>query len=66
MRGDALARGTNIRDDEIVATQQNLTQVMPLLRLFELEVACADLQRALANRPDWVGVPLRRLAALAG
>ena len=45
---------------------ESLTQVMPLLRLFELEVACADLQRALANRPDWVGVPLRRLAALAG
>jgi maltose alpha-D-glucosyltransferase/alpha-amylase len=45
---------------------ESLTQVMPLLRLFELEVACADLQRALANRPDWAGVPLRRLAALAG
>jgi len=37
----------------------------PLLRLFELEVACADLQRMLLARPDWAGVPLRKLAALA-
>jgi predicted trehalose synthase len=41
------------------------SQVGPLLRLFELEVACADLQRMLLARPDWAGVPLRRLAALA-
>jgi maltose alpha-D-glucosyltransferase/alpha-amylase len=45
---------------------ESLTQVMPLLRLFELETACADLQRALLNRPDWVGVPLRTLAGLSG
>jgi len=42
----------------------SLMEVMPLLRLFELEEACADLQRELPGRPDWVGVPLRTLAAL--
>jgi maltose alpha-D-glucosyltransferase/alpha-amylase len=41
-----------------------LTEVMPLLRLFELEEACADLQRELHGRPDWAAVPLRTLAAL--
>jgi len=40
-------------------------QVRPLLRLFELESACADLQQELLARPEWVGVPLRRLAAEA-
>jgi maltose alpha-D-glucosyltransferase/alpha-amylase len=44
---------------------ESLTQAMPLLRLFELEAACADLQRALIGRPDWVGVPLRILLALS-
>ena len=42
----------------------SLTEVMPLLRLFELEEACADLQRELPGRPDWAAVPLRTLAAL--
>jgi maltose alpha-D-glucosyltransferase / alpha-amylase len=44
----------------------SLTEVMPLLRLFELDGACADLQRDLPGRPDWAGVPLRILAALSG
>jgi maltose alpha-D-glucosyltransferase/alpha-amylase len=43
----------------------SLTEVRSLLRLFELEVACADLQRELLGRPDWAGVPLRGLAALS-
>ncbi len=55
---DAGARGGGL--------YESLTQVAPLLRLFELEGACADLQRALLHRPDWVGVPLRILAAIAG
>jgi len=42
----------------------SLTEVVPLLRLFELEDACADLQRELPGRPDWAAVPLRTLAAL--
>jgi len=44
----------------------SLTEVMPLLRLFELQGACADLRRELPGRPDWAGAPLRVLAALAG
>jgi len=37
-----------------------------LLRLFELEAACADLRQELLSRPDWAAVPLRRvLAALS-
>jgi maltose alpha-D-glucosyltransferase/alpha-amylase len=42
----------------------SLAEVVPLLRLFELEDACADLQRELPARPDWAAVPLRTLAAL--
>jgi maltose alpha-D-glucosyltransferase/alpha-amylase len=42
----------------------SLAEVVPLLRLFELEDACADLQRELPGRPDWAAVPLRTLAAL--
>ena len=44
----------------------SLTEIMPLLRLFELEEVCAELQHALRDRPDSAGVPLRALAALAG
>ena len=44
---------------------ESLTEVEPLLRLFEIEVACADLKRELIGRPDWAGVPLRVLAALS-
>jgi maltose alpha-D-glucosyltransferase/alpha-amylase len=43
----------------------SLAEVRPLLRLFELQAACAELQQELLGRPDWVGVPLRALAALA-
>jgi maltose alpha-D-glucosyltransferase/alpha-amylase len=38
----------------------------PLLELFELEKALYELRYELNNRPDWVGVPLAGLAALAG
>ncbi|HVN45343.1 MAG TPA: maltose alpha-D-glucosyltransferase [Steroidobacteraceae bacterium] len=55
---DEAARGSGL--------YTSLAEVMPLLRLFELEGACADLQRRLLGRPDWVGVPLRILATLAG
>jgi predicted trehalose synthase len=43
---------------------ESLSEIEPLLRLFELEIACADLQRELLGRPDWAAVPLRVLAAL--
>jgi len=41
-------------------------EMAPLLRLFELDTALADLRRELVNRPEWAEVPLRRLVALAG
>jgi maltose alpha-D-glucosyltransferase/alpha-amylase len=43
----------------------SFADMRPLLRLFELQAACADLQQELLGRPDWVGVPLRALAVLA-
>jgi maltose alpha-D-glucosyltransferase/alpha-amylase len=39
---------------------------MPLLDLFELEKALYELRYEIDNRPDWVGVPLAGIAALAG
>jgi maltose alpha-D-glucosyltransferase/alpha-amylase len=38
----------------------------PLLELFELEKALYELRYEIDNRPDWVGVPLAGIAALAG
>jgi maltose alpha-D-glucosyltransferase/alpha-amylase len=38
----------------------------PLLDLFELEKALYELRYEMDNRPDWVGVPLAGIAALAG
>ena len=38
----------------------------PLLDLFELEKALYELRYEIDNRPDWVGVPLAGIAALAG
>jgi maltose alpha-D-glucosyltransferase/alpha-amylase len=38
--------------------------VQPLLRAFEIQAACGELQRELLGRPDWASVPLRSLAAL--
>jgi len=38
----------------------------PLLDLFELEKALYELRYEIDNRPDWVGVPLAGVAALAG
>ena len=40
-------------------------EMAPLLRLFELDTALADLRHELMNRVEWAEVPLRRLAALA-
>ena len=37
-----------------------------LLELFELEKALYELRYELDNRPDWAGVPLAGIAALAG
>ncbi len=38
----------------------------PLLELFELEKALYELRYELANRPDWVSVPLQSVTVLAG
>jgi maltose alpha-D-glucosyltransferase/alpha-amylase len=43
----------------------SFAEMKPLLRLFELDTALEDLRHELVNRPEWAGVPLRRLAALA-
>jgi len=40
-------------------------QMAPLLRLFELQTALADLRRELVHRPEWAGVPLHRLSTFA-
>jgi maltose alpha-D-glucosyltransferase/alpha-amylase len=37
----------------------------PMLELFELEKALYELRYELSNRPDWVGVPLAGLLAMA-
>ncbi|HRP29488.1 MAG TPA: hypothetical protein PLG77_13740 [Burkholderiaceae bacterium] len=37
-----------------------------LLRMFELEKALYELRYEMDNRPDWIGVPLAGIAALAG
>lgn len=39
---------------------------LPLLALFELEKALYELRYEIGNRPDWIGVPLAGIAALAG
>jgi maltose alpha-D-glucosyltransferase/alpha-amylase len=43
----------------------SFAEMRAVLRLFELQAACADLQQELLGRPDWADVPLRALAALA-
>jgi predicted trehalose synthase len=47
-----------------VGLYASLADMRPLLRLFELQIALVDLRRELNYRPEWAGVPLRRLAAL--
>jgi maltose alpha-D-glucosyltransferase/alpha-amylase len=38
----------------------------PLVELLEIEKALYELRYELNNRPDWAGVPLEGIAALAG
>ena len=44
----------------------SFAEMQGLLRLFELQIACADLQHELLSRPDGAGTALSALAALAG
>ena len=41
-------------------------EIQPLLRLFEIEKALYEVRYEVGNRPDWAGIPLRSLIALAG
>jgi maltose alpha-D-glucosyltransferase/alpha-amylase len=52
---DAIARPTGI--------YRSLEEVMPLLRLFEVEKALYETRYELGNRPDWTNIPLRALSA---
>jgi len=58
------------RDEAVAAGLYSDTQdfegQQPLLELFELEKALYELRYELANRPDWVSVPLNGVTALAG
>ena len=42
---------------------ESLDEVMPLLRLFEVEKALYETRYELGNRPDWTPIPLRALIA---
>jgi maltose alpha-D-glucosyltransferase/alpha-amylase len=55
----ALAGGLYADETAYAAAQEALA-------LFEIEKALYELRYELDNRPDWVGVPLAGLAALAG
>jgi maltose alpha-D-glucosyltransferase/alpha-amylase len=50
----------------LYASKEAFAAEQPLLELFELEKALYELRYELANRPDWVGVPLQGVTALAG
>jgi len=58
------------RDEAVAAglypDTQDFEGQQPLLELFELEKALYELRYELANRPDWVSVPLNGVTALAG
>ncbi len=58
-RAEAVAAG-------LYAEPQDFDRQQPLLELFELEKALYELRYELANRPDWVSVPLNGVTALAG
>lgn len=47
-------------------TAGELVETAPLVDLFELEKALYELRYEVDNRPDWIGVPLAGIAALAG
>ena len=50
----------------LYADEAAFAAVGPLLDLFELEKALYELRYEIDNRPDWIGVPLAGIAALAG
>ena len=50
----------------LYADAAGFAAMQPLLGLFELEKALYELRYEIDNRPEWVGVPLAGIAALAG
>jgi maltose alpha-D-glucosyltransferase/alpha-amylase len=44
---------------------KSFEEVRPLMQLFEIEKALYELRYELANRPDWVVIPLRALAVMS-
>ncbi len=50
----------------LYASKEAFDAEQPLLELFELEKALYELRYELANRPDWVSVPLQGVSMLAG
>jgi maltose alpha-D-glucosyltransferase/alpha-amylase len=55
-----------VRAGGVYQDAQAFKSAQSLLDLFELEKALYELRYEIDNRPDWVGVPLAGLAALAG
>jgi len=60
------AYGATAVSGGVYAGAAEFDAVQPLLNLFELEKALYELRYEIDNRPDWVGVPLAGIAALAG
>jgi maltose alpha-D-glucosyltransferase/alpha-amylase len=44
---------------------RSVEQALPLIALFEIEKASYELRYELANRPDWVAIPLRGILELS-
>jgi maltose alpha-D-glucosyltransferase / alpha-amylase len=57
------AYAARVKGSELYASFEDTGR---LLELFELEKALYELRYELRNRPDWVGIPLGSLLALAG
>jgi maltose alpha-D-glucosyltransferase/alpha-amylase len=51
---------------DLYADEAAFDAARPLLDLFEVQKALYELRYELDNRPDWAGVPLAGIAALAG
>ncbi len=60
------AYGATAVSGAVYANDADFAAMQPLLKLFELEKALYELRYEIDNRPDWVGVPLAGIAALAG
>jgi len=48
----------------VTSYPQDEAQAQRLLDLFLLEKACYELRYEAANRPDWLGIPIKGVSAL--